>query len=177
MKKLKDAVIIPRKLLGEILISNEDKDKLIWHLLRYGLDLEEANPDYYRYEYSLDRANCEASQRELLSEEEYERIIAHLNRKTGKHLLPTSKENRKWMNRPIAAGFTVEDEIKVIDIMCERWLSDKKMHQYLRPETLFGSKFEGYLNADSDNKRESSFEIDSFFEAALERAYEGKNEW
>ena len=27
-----------------------------------------------------------------------------------------------------------------------QWLHDEKMETYLRPETLFGTKFEGYLN-------------------------------
>ena len=30
--------------------------------------------------------------------------------------------------------------------MCGAWIDDPKMSQYLRPKTLFGSKFEGYYN-------------------------------
>ena len=34
----------------------------------------------------------------------------------------------------------------VIDKKCAEWLQDGTMVQYLRPETLFGTKFEAYLN-------------------------------
>ena len=34
----------------------------------------------------------------------------------------------------------------VIDKKCAEWLQDGNMVQYLRPETLFGTKFETYLN-------------------------------
>ena len=29
---------------------------------------------------------------------------------------------------------------------CEQWIGDPEMAQYLRPETLYSNKFEGYLN-------------------------------
>ncbi|WP_436665978.1 conserved phage C-terminal domain-containing protein [Lactobacillus acidophilus] len=34
----------------------------------------------------------------------------------------------------------------MIDVKSKQWLTDQKMKQYLRPETLFGTKFESYLN-------------------------------
>jgi len=43
-------------------------------------------------------------------------------------------------------GRTTDDFIHVIDIKCAKWLSDPKMIDFLRPETLFGNKFESYLN-------------------------------
>jgi len=43
-------------------------------------------------------------------------------------------------------GFTLEDFKTVIDKKCADWLNDAKMCKFLRPETLFGPKFEGYLN-------------------------------
>lgn len=177
MKKLKDAVIIPRKLLGEILLTGEDGNDILWHLIRYGLELEDSEPKYIRYEDILDRANTElevgTKEKSRLTDEEYEAVIAHLNKRTGKRFRSSSSENRRWMDRPIMAGYTVEDEIRVIDIMCEKWKGDRRMHQYLRPETLFGNKFAGYLNAESGSHLESSFDTDSFFDAALERAYGG----
>ena len=42
---------------------------------------------------------------------------------------------------------TVDDFKTVIDKKCAEWLGNPKMEQYLRPETLFGTKFESYLNA------------------------------
>ena len=43
-------------------------------------------------------------------------------------------------------GFTEDDLLKVIDIKSKTWLHDPEMNKYLRPQTLFGNKFEGYLN-------------------------------
>jgi uncharacterized phage protein (TIGR02220 family) len=34
----------------------------------------------------------------------------------------------------------------VVDIKFEKWGSDPKMVDFLRPETLFGTKMESYLN-------------------------------
>jgi len=43
-------------------------------------------------------------------------------------------------------GYSLDDFKKVIDIKTLKWKSDPKMSDYLRPETLFGNKFESYLN-------------------------------
>ena len=32
------------------------------------------------------------------------------------------------------------------------WINDKTMNKFLRPETLFGTKFEGYLNQQMKQK-------------------------
>lgn len=42
-------------------------------------------------------------------------------------------------------GFVEEDFFKVIDIKSKQWLNTN-MEKFLRPETLFSNKFEGYLN-------------------------------
>lgn len=42
-------------------------------------------------------------------------------------------------------GFVEEDFFKVIDTKCKQWLNTN-MEKFLRPETLFSNKFEGYLN-------------------------------
>ena len=46
----------------------------------------------------------------------------------------------------MSEGFTVEDFKTVIHKKAKQWMDDPKMIKFLRPETLFGSKFEGYLN-------------------------------
>ena len=42
-------------------------------------------------------------------------------------------------------GFTIEDFKKVIDSKSGEWLNTD-FEKYLRPATLFGGKFENYLN-------------------------------
>ena len=46
-------------------------------------------------------------------------------------------------------GFDEEDFYKVINIKSKQWLHTE-MEKYLRPETLFSNKFEGYLNEEVD---------------------------
>lgn len=46
----------------------------------------------------------------------------------------------------ISEGFSYEDFVQVIDTKTNEWLNNKEMQKYLRPETLFGNKFESYLN-------------------------------
>ena len=74
-------------------------------------------------------------------------IIGHLNEQTGANYRSESKATQTKIHARMAEGYTVEDFVAVIDKKCAEWLHDPKMRAYLRPETLFGSKFEGYLNA------------------------------
>lgn len=74
-------------------------------------------------------------------------IVAYLNSKIGTDYKPTTTKTKSAIKARLAEGFTVEDFKTVIDKKCAEWLGDEKMEKYLRPETLFGTKFEGYLNA------------------------------
>lgn len=74
-------------------------------------------------------------------------IVGHLNEKAGAKYKPSSKDTQKLIHARMAEGYTVEDFVAVIDKKCTQWKSDPKMQEYLRPSTLFGTKFEGYLNA------------------------------
>ncbi len=76
----------------------------------------------------------------------YEKIVDYLNRKTNSHYRPTSKATRRLIKARYNEGFTDMDFKTVIDKKCAEWLQDGTMVQYLRPETLFGTKFEAYLN-------------------------------
>ena len=51
-------------------------------------------------------------------------------------------------------GFTEDDFKYVIKVKSEEWKQDEKMCKYLRPETLFGTKFEGYLNQNVKEEKE-----------------------
>lgn len=78
--------------------------------------------------------------------EVYISIISYLNEKAGTKYKPTTAKTKSAINARLADGFKVEDFKTVIDKKCAEWLNDAKMAKYLRPETLFGTKFEGYLN-------------------------------
>ncbi|MFS0904154.1 phage replisome organizer N-terminal domain-containing protein [Priestia aryabhattai] len=76
----------------------------------------------------------------------YREIISYLNVKTSSSYKPASKKTKELINARWNEGFTLEDFKKVIDNKTAEWLNDSNMSQYLRPVTLFGTKFESYLN-------------------------------
>lgn len=95
--------------------------------------------------------------------QEIDTIITYLNRATdSKYSLKTEKTRLlifKWLKQ----DKTVGDFYVAIDNMVDLWLNDPKMRQYLRPETLFGSKFEGYLNKGSSPSEGDIFgELEDF---------------
>ena len=73
-------------------------------------------------------------------------IVEYLNKKANKNYKHNSDKRRRFIDARLNEGFTLEDFKKVIDNKCRSWLNDERMNQYLRPETLFGTKFESYLN-------------------------------
>lgn len=75
----------------------------------------------------------------------YNNIVEYLNKKTNSSFKPTTKSTQSHIKARLNEGFVEDDFKKVIDVKTEQWLKDNKMKQYLRPETLFGTKFEGYL--------------------------------
>lgn len=91
----------------------------------------------------------------------YQEVVEYLNQKTGKNFKHTSKVTQRHIRARLAEGFTVSDFKQVIDKKCSDWLRDQKMKEYLRPETLFGTKFESYLNSKSTTARPKGPYIDS----------------
>jgi phage replication O-like protein O len=83
------------------------------------------------------------------SKQAIDEIIATLNRTTGKSFRPSSKQTQRFIRARLAEGFKIEDFEKVIKVKTEEWKGDAKMDRYLRPETLFANKFEGYLQEEN----------------------------
>lgn len=75
----------------------------------------------------------------------YEEIISHLNQIAGTNYRHTTKSTKEHINGRWRDGFKLPDFKTVIDKKCTEWLGTDQA-KYLRPETLFGTKFEGYLN-------------------------------
>ena len=86
--------------------------------------------------------------------DEIKEIISYLNEKTGSKYRPNTDATKKHINARLDEGFTVDDCKTVIDIKTDEWLGDKDMQKFLRPQTLFGTKFESYLNQLSPSKKE-----------------------
>ena len=81
-------------------------------------------------------------------------IVDYLNQKAGTKYRANSESNKKHIKARLKEGFPVDDFKTVIDKKCSEWIGTQ-FEKFLRPETLFGSKFESYLNANvnpvSDN--------------------------
>ena len=73
-------------------------------------------------------------------------IITYLNEKCSTNYKTSSEKTKKCINARLNEGYSLADFKKVIDTKATEWLNNPEMSKYLRPETLFGSKFEGYLN-------------------------------
>ena len=71
--------------------------------------------------------------------------IVYLNQVANKRYKFVDKTKRLLLAR-FKEGYTLEDFKQVIDIKTAEWKDSPEFSKYLRPETLFGSKFDGYLN-------------------------------
>ena len=83
-------------------------------------------------------------------------MIAHLNEKAGTKYRASTAKTRTLIHARIAEGFTLEDFKTVIDKKCAEWIGTE-WEKFLRPETLFGTKFESYLNS-KDRKGDDNAE-------------------
>lgn len=82
-------------------------------------------------------------------------VIEHLNEVCGTNYKTNGKQNRMGIHARLEDGFTKDDCFLVIDKMNEKWANDPKMRDYLRPQTLFSTKFESYLNAPRGDPRDA----------------------
>jgi uncharacterized phage protein (TIGR02220 family) len=83
-------------------------------------------------------------------------ILDHLNSVVGSQFRPTTAKTKQVINARISDGFTVENITTVIDKKADQW-QGTEYEKFLRPETLFGTKFESYLNERSTKKQPAVF--------------------
>ena len=89
-----------------------------------------------------------------------EQIVDYLNECTGKSYKPNSKVATLNINARLKEGYTLDDFRKVIFVKSTKWIGTK-MEDYLTPNTLFGQKFESYLNENintEQTKQEKAYE-------------------
>lgn len=75
----------------------------------------------------------------------YKEIVDFLNTHSGKKYRHTTAPTQRLIKARFNDGFTLEDFKTVIRGRCAKW-KGTHLAEYMRPETLFGTKFEGYLN-------------------------------
>lgn len=93
---------------------------------------------------------------EMKVNESIKEVISYLNLKANKNFRSDSKIAVKNITARLNEKYTIDDFKKVIDIKCSHWLVPKKgepdMSIYLSPDTLFGNKFEKYLNQNASKE-------------------------
>lgn len=75
----------------------------------------------------------------------YEEIVNYLNKRTGKHFKCSTKATRDAIRARWIEGFRLSDFQRVIDTKTKGW-AGTEFDKFIRPQTLFGNKFESYLN-------------------------------
>ena len=76
----------------------------------------------------------------------YQDVISYLNQVAGTNYRASSKKTQSCIHARLEEGFVIEDFKTVIDKKSREWIGTE-FEKFLRPETLFGTKFEGYLNS------------------------------
>lgn len=101
----------------------------------------------------------------------YKDIVEYLNTVVGSNYRYQSKATQRLINARLNDGFTVDDFKAVIEKKAKEW-KGTEMAQYLRPETLFGTKFESYLNAPKASRKtaQATFDERTYTKEELNKA-------
>ncbi len=93
--------------------------------------------------------------KEINKSNEINIIVAYLNEKAGTGYKPSTENTIKHITARIQEGYTIDDFKTVIDKKCTEWLGTE-FEKFLRPATLFGTKFESYLNGKTSTQKKTS---------------------
>lgn len=163
------------EMLGYLLSENWNEmkmDKTKWYSIEYEKmqELEDDQPEHQTpfVEEKASKGVSEqmkesAASHSVKKEIPYAEIICYLNEKTGKNFKQDSTKTREMIHARYGEGFTLEDFHRVVDLKSAEWISNPDWNKFLRPETLFGSKFESYLNQQEGGKKrmsEEDFDLD-----------------
>ena len=94
---------------------------------------------------AIQKVEKPAEEKEHNNMDMIKQIIDYLNAKTNRSYTTKAKDAVRAINARIKEGHKAEDFKKVIDIKVEKWMGTD-MEDYLRPITLFGTKFNSYIN-------------------------------
>ncbi|WP_159721883.1 conserved phage C-terminal domain-containing protein [Enterococcus sp. CSURQ0835] len=99
----------------------------------------------------------------------YQTILDYLNQK-AKRQYKNVRANQKLIAARFNEGCDLNDFRQVIDVKCAQWLGTE-LEKYLRPATLFGNKFDQYLN--EALPKDSQMEVPYFVDDAVVCEQEG----
>ncbi|HEM6116494.1 TPA: conserved phage C-terminal domain-containing protein [Streptococcus suis] len=83
-------------------------------------------------------------------------IIDYLNERSGTKFKASTQTTQKLIKSRMKEGFGVADFKHVIDVKVSEW-GNTDFAKFLRPSTLFGNKFENYVNQALTKKQTNSF--------------------
>ena len=101
-------------------------------------------------------------------------IIHYFNFVMKSNYRATGKATQSHINARIEEGYSIEDFKVVIDKKYEEW-NNTDMAKYLCPDTLFGTKFEKYLNQPNAKPKGSSKKANPFDELLREELENEQN--
>jgi uncharacterized phage protein (TIGR02220 family) len=81
----------------------------------------------------------------------YTKIINEMNEILGK-TFKTAETHKRHIRARWNEGMREPDFAKVCRTKRDQWDHDPKMRPFLRPETLFGTKMDGYLNEEGKTR-------------------------
>lgn len=108
-------------------------------------------------------SNCIAEHEEFgagsrASKSSKEDEVIHLLNSMALKSFKTVEAHRKYIRARLGEGYTIDDFKTVIKSKYDEWGNDAEWAAYLRPSTLFGTKFDGYLQA-AKNKPKTADEL------------------
>lgn len=101
------------------------------------------------------------------NKEIYINIINYLNNKCNTRYRYNTPNTKKHIKARLNEGYTEQDFYTVISKKADEWLGTEQ-EKYLRPDTLFGTKFESYLNqqiSKSTQSNKQSSQLDRILES------------
>ena len=108
-----------------------------------------------------DSVNVTDSVNDTVTVNDIKEIVYYLNGALGSKYKHSTETTKASIQARFNQGFTVEDFKQVIDIKVKDWGSRPDMVQFLRPQTLFGTKFESYLNqVEATESREEQLDVE-----------------
>lgn len=115
-------------------------------LLAEGEEVESKVNSKTNSKVNVNEADIEEDKDIDIDKDIYSRVIDYLNKKANTNYRSTTRKTQQTIKARFKEGFKEEEFYTVIDKKASEWLNDEKMCKFLRPETLFGTKFESYLN-------------------------------
>ncbi|RHW43469.1 replication protein [Neobacillus notoginsengisoli] len=141
--------------LGYVISGNFNRSKMDqtkWYTIDYEKlkELEEEDEgSFTETQAGLDVR----TEQQVVEEIPIAEIVEYLNKKTYSTYKHGTGKTRTLIAARWKEGFMLADFKKVIDKKSDEWLEHPKWSRYLRPETLFGPKFESYLNQKTARSR------------------------